>query len=199
MSRISAAAAAFSCLFLLAIEPPTLTYRVEFGYGRTFKAIASGLIPAVAKATLVQDDPHNSMKAALASGRGVAILPVEVQAGSKYARFALFDANTGGNDDLDLYGCNSHGDFIASSTRNASTEEVNLVNPAADRYQVVVHGFETDGPDARFTVFARALRGGATGNMSGAAPSTGQLNRSAAIHLAFCKLKPGTKYLGSVA
>ena len=177
----------------------SLTYRVEFGYSGTFKAIASGLIPAVAKAAVVQDDPDNSINAALASGRGVVILPVEVQAGSKYARFSLFDADTDGNDDLDLYVFNSNGDFIASSTNNASDEEINLVNPAADRYQVVVHGFETDGPDARFTLFAWALRGGATGNMSVVAPSSAQLNRSAAIRLAFFRLKAGTKYLGSVA
>ena len=88
------------------------------------------------------------------------IIPIAVQAGSSYARFSLFDAGTDGNDDLDLYVFNSNGEFVASSSNTAANEEVNLPNPVAGQYLVAVHGFETDGPDARFTLFAWALRGG---------------------------------------
>ena len=62
-----------------------------------------------------------------------------------------------------------------------------------------MHGFETDGRMHASPCLHGHWRGGATGNMSVVAPSGAQLNRSAAIRLAFFRLKAGTKYLGSVA
>jgi hypothetical protein len=148
---------------------------------------------------VVQDDPTNDVNTALATGVGVAIVPVTVAPGATYARFSLFDTETGGNDDLDLYVFNSNGDFLAKSLGDTSNEEVNLRNPAPGEYLVAVHGFETDGPEAQFTLFSWALAGAAAGNMAVTAPAKAKINSEATIALAFSKLKSNVKYLGSVA
>jgi len=176
-----------------------IKYSVDFGYSGPFKASARGLIPAKKNKLTVRDDPANEVNTALATGRGVVIVPIDVAAGATYARFSLFDTETDGNDDLDLYVFNSNGDFVAGSTGNTANEEVNLIDPAPDRYLVVVHGFETDGFKANFTLFSWALGNVPAGNMIVTATTKAQINHEATIALAFSKLKAGVKYLGSVA
>ena len=85
---------------------------------------------------------------------------VDVPPDQLYLRFATFDALTDGDDDLDLYvfycpdniNCNR----IGLSGEPTSQEQFNLAVPAAGRYAVLVHGFETDqvagGPGANYTL-----------------------------------------------
>jgi hypothetical protein len=87
------------------------SYDVGFGYDGAFSATARGLVPAGTIAGNVVDDPANDINTALGSGVGITIHPVNVPAGTTYARFALFDDATDGNDDLDLYVFNPSGGF----------------------------------------------------------------------------------------
>ena len=119
-------------------------------------------------------------------------------AGTTYARFSLFDAFTDGEDDLDLcvfLGATS----VGSSGSGTSAEEVNLLNPAAGTYTVVVQGWGTDGPDAKYTLFHWLLGSTAAGNMTVAAPASATLGATENVSLTFSGLAPATKYLGSVA
>ena len=84
----------------------------------------------------------------------------------------LFDDFTDGNDDLDLYvfGPLTAGfPNVGGSGSATSEEEVNLEGPTPGFYIVVVHGFETDGPDANYTLFSW-LVGADEGNMTGPPP-----------------------------
>jgi hypothetical protein len=175
-----------------------VSYQVNFGYAGPFAAQARGLIPAGTTAATVVDDPAGDINTALATGVGITVLPVTVPAGSTLARFSLFDANTDGEDDLDLYVFNSSGAFVGSSGTTTSAETVNLVNPAADTYLVVVHGWQTDGPDANFTLFSWALGATDAGNMTVTAPNSATLGGVGNVSLSFTGLMPGVKYLGSV-
>jgi hypothetical protein len=176
-----------------------IEYSVRFGYSGTFKATARGLIPARTNRLVVADDPANDINTALATGRGIVIVTIPVAPGSTHARFSLFDSDTNGNDDLDLYVFSSSGDFVAASAGLTTSEEVNLVDPAPDEYLVVVHGFETDGPAAQFTLFSWALGSKVSGNMTVIAPAQAQVGRDGKIRLVFSKLTPGVRYFGSVA
>jgi hypothetical protein len=149
---------------------------VKFGYSGPFQASTRGLVPATKFQRTVQDDPTNDVNTALATGQGVIIVPVNLEPGSTYARFALFDTETDGHDNLDLYVFNSNGDFLGSSVKARTAEELSLVNPAPGQYLLVVHGLETDGPDASFTLFSWALGNAAAGNMAVIAPSQAQLS-----------------------
>lgn len=176
-----------------------LQYGITFGYTGPFKATARGLVPARRFTRTVRDDPANEINTALATGIGVTIVEVTVPAGSTYARFSLFDADTDGNDDLDLYVFDSSGAFIAASANSGAHEEVNLPDPAPDTYLVAIHGYQTDGSSARFTMSAWALGTNAAGNMSLVAPTKAKLNAQGSIQLSFSKLSAGVRYLGAVA
>ena len=64
---------------------------------------------------------------------------------------------------------------------------------------MVVAPFETDGPDANFTLFKWLLGSTAAGNMTVTAPASAVTGGTGTIDLSFTGLTAGTKYLGSVA
>ena len=174
-----------------------INYDVTFGYTGPFSATARGLIPAVLTAGTVLDDPTDSTCSL--SSPNARIHEVTVPGGTTYARFSLFDAFTDGDDDLDLCVFNAAGDLVGTSGSATSAEEVNLLDPAAGTYRVVVQGWGTDGPDAQYTLFSWVLGTAAAGNMAVTAPASATLGATGTIGLTFTGLSPATKYLGSVA
>jgi microcystin-dependent protein len=146
-----------------------ITYPVTFGYDGAFAASARGLVPATTEKRTVTDDPTDSTCSL--SSPNAQIHDVVIPAGTTNARFSLFDAFTDGEDDLDL--CVFRGTTnVGSSGTGTSAEQVNLVNPVADAYKVVVQGWGTDGPDAEYTLFSWLLGSTAAGNMSVTAPTS---------------------------
>ena len=122
-----------------------------------------------------------------------------IPAGTRLARFSLFDDFTDGADDLDLYVHNSAGALVGSSGSGTSAEEVNLTNPAAGTYKVSVHGWQTDGPDANYTLFSWLLGSTDAGNMTATGPATATIGGTATVNLSWNGLTAGTKYLGQVS
>jgi len=175
----------------------SIRYDVVFGYDGAFSATARGLVAAQTTATTVVDDPTNGACSLTTPNAYKEV--VAIAAGTTYARFSLFDDFTDGNDDLDMCVFNSANALVGGSGSGTSAEEVNLVNPAADNYTVVVQGWQTDGPDAQFTLFKWLLGSAAAGNMTVTAPTSATTGGTGTITLDFTGLAAGTKYLGSVA
>ena len=123
---------------------------------------------------------------------------VTVPAGSTYARFSLFDANVNAGSDLDLCRVRTPPILVGSSGGGTSAEEVNLLNPAAGTYTVVVD-WGRHGDPSPFTLFTWVLGSADAGNMTVTAPASATLGATGAIDLSFSGLTTGTKYLGSVA
>ena len=164
-----------------------------------------GLIPADTRADTVLDDPTNNFDTANPDGnQGFKMHEFTVPAGATYARWSLFDENTDGEDDLDLYVYRVVGatkTLVAASGTGTSAEEANVVAPVAGTYQAYVHGWQTDGPDAQYTLFGWVLGTADAGNMSATGPATVTVGGSATINLSWgtpTPLTAGTKYLGSV-
>jgi subtilisin family serine protease len=173
-----------------------ITYSVTFGYDGPFAATARGLIPATTEKRTVKDDATDSTCSL--TSPNAQIHDVAIPAGTTYARFSLFDAFTDGEDDLDL--CVFLGTTnVGSSGSGTSAEQVNLVNPAAGAYKVVVQGWGTDGPDAEYTLFHWLLGSTSAGNMAVTAPVAATTGGTGSVNLTFSGLVPATKYLGSVA
>jgi subtilisin family serine protease len=173
------------------------SYSVGFGYTGDFSATPRGLVPAGTIAGNVVDDPANDINTALGTGVGVTFHEVEIPAGTTYARFSLFDDATDGDDDLDLYVFSPNG-FAGSSGSGTSAEEVNVTNPVEGTWTVIVHGWQTDGPDANYTLFSWALGSEAAGNMTVTAPASATVGTTGTVELGFNGLAGGTRYLGSV-
>ena len=177
----------------------SLDYDVGIGFSGSFSATPEGLVPAILNFGNVVDDPANDINEALATGIGVTFEPVVIPAGTNYARFALFDEDTDGNDDLDLYifGPDTDGfPFVGGSGNANSDEEVNVMNPAPGTYLAVVHGFETDGPDANYILSSWSM-GLDLGNMAVSAPSTVSFGLET-VSINWTGLLAGHRYLGRV-
>ncbi|MEI8332426.1 MAG: S8 family serine peptidase [Chloroflexota bacterium] len=176
---------AFAAPVQVSSSGSAISYNVTFGYTGSFTADARGLVPAT------------TFDGSINTGEQLTY-QVTVPAGATYARFSLFDATTTPGSDLDLVVYGPANAVVGTSGGGTSAEEVNLLNPAAGTYTVLVDGYATANPSA-FTLFAWALGPTAAGNMTVSAPASATLGATGAINLSFSGLAAGTKYLGSVA
>jgi hypothetical protein len=122
---------------------------------------------------------------------------IVVPAGTTYARFSLFDANTTPGSDLDMRVYRGT-TLVGSSGGATSEEEVSLLNPTAATYTVFVDGYATANPST-FTLFTWVLGSADEGNMTVTAPASAVIGGSGTIDLTFSGLAAAIKYLGSVA
>lgn len=185
----------------------SLSFDVDFGYTGFYSAGAHGLEPAGLTPGSVVDDPANDINTALATLVGVTFHGVVVPPGTAQARFSLFDDYTDGNDDLDLYVFGPGGGFVGGSGSGTSAEEVNAVFPAPGVYTVVVHGWQTDGPDANYTLFDWSVPGtpgvGTYLLTIDSAPATAVLGSSGTVDVSWDvssdPATTGRKYLGAIS
>jgi hypothetical protein len=171
------------------------SYEIGFGYAGAFAARPHGLVPAATTEATVPDDPTNNF---VQTGPGVTTHDFVIPAGTRVARIALFDDFTDGEDDLDLWLANPAGTLIAVSAGATAEEVITLNNPAAGTYKVYVHGYQTDGPDAAYTLFTWAVTADDAGNLALTAPTAATLGATATVGLDWTGLTPGTKYMGTV-
>jgi len=155
---------------------------------------------------MVEDDPTNQFSFRFDSGVNAHF--VDVPPGQLYARFALFDEFTDGNDDLDLYlfFCpNNQCTQIAESGNFTSDEEINVSLPTAGLYAVMVHGFETDDLAGEAGAAAYTLFGWSfgvndnVGNLSVSGPANVTDGDRADLPINWSQLAPGTRYLGAIS
>jgi len=181
----------------VALAAPTSvssSYSVTFGYDGAFTATPRGLVAAAITEGTVADDPTDST-CSLASPNAQ-LISVVVPAGTTYARFELFDADVNAGSDIDM--CVFNGaTLVGSSGSGTSAEEVNLLNPAAGGYTVVVQGWGVVGTSP-FKLHTWLLDTADAGNMAVTAPASA-VQGAGTITLDFSGLAPATRYLGSVA
>jgi len=179
----------------------SLSFDVGFGYNGDYTAAAHGLEPAMTQDGNVVDDPANDINTALGTGVGITEHLVSVPTGSAFTRISLFDDYTDGDDDLDLYVWTYPGfSFVGSSGSGTSAEEVNILFPTSAAYYVVVHGWQTDGPDANYTLFDWSVSATPGGSLSiDSAPATAVIGDTGTIDLSWAGLDLDMKYLGAVS
>jgi hypothetical protein len=171
------------------------SYSVTFGFNGAFTASPRGLIPAAVTPGTVADDPTDG--ACSLTSPNAELIPVTVPADTTYARFSLFDADVAPGADIDM--CVFSGTtLVGSSGSGTSAEEVNLTNPAAGNYTVVVQGWGVAG-SSPFKLHTWLLDSADAGNMIVSAPAAAVIGQSGAINISTSGLAAGTKYLGSVA
>lgn len=186
----------------------TETVPVDFGYAGEYAPDVHGLNAPflLERDVFVEDDPTNDFS--FRSDNGVVAHTIDVAPGDVFLRVSLFDANTDGNDDLDLYlfycptldNCRQ----VAQSGSFTSEEEINLELPAPGLYTILVHGFETDqasgGPGAFYDLFAWKF--GAdddAGNFSIEYTPTVENGDRWDFELDWSGLAADTRYLGAIS
>jgi hypothetical protein len=182
-----------------------LQFPVRFGYSGAYLAGVHGLRAPLRLAGSVDDDPGNTFS--FRFDDGVALQLISIPPDQAYARFALFDEFTDGDDDLDLYlfYCpNNECTQVAESGSFTSAEEINLVLPVPGVYAALIHGFETDqisgGPGANYELFAWSFGiDDNVGNLAVTAPDNVTAGDAVNLDLTWGQLEPDTRYLGAIS
>ena len=190
----------------------TTTLPVGFGFSGGYAATPHGLRPPTLDANgqvprgFVDDDPTNTFT--FREGNGVTRHDLVVPAGQLLLRVALFDDFTDGQDDLDLFlfFCPSNNECfqLAKSDDETSDEQIDIFQPAAGSYVLLVHGFETDqvagGPGANYSLFTWAVGGNdVVGNFGVTGPTTVANGDRAELQVQWSGLEPGSRYLGAIS
>lgn len=181
----------------------SLTFPVSFGYTGSYTAGVQGLVPAIQSAGSVAEDPNRSFT--FRAGNGVSVHTLDLGANHAYLRFALFDEFTGGDDDLDMYvrycpsldSCRK----IAESGEATSREQVNVLLPPPGRYEVFIHGFDTENPaGTAYTLFTWFFGlNDDRGNLAVTAPGAVDAGSTSDLTLTWSALTPNTRYLGGLS
>jgi hypothetical protein len=187
-----------------------LSYEVSLGYDGPFETLVHGLVPATVTTDTVIDDPDDDIDVAVETEVGINLHTITVPAGTLHLRAALFDDEVDGEtDDLDLYlyppgeDPLNGGEYIALSGGVTAEEQVDIADPEAGAWTLVVHGWETDGADATYNLFSWLVGATDAGNLA-ATPSTSTATAgdTATITLTWGPpldaLSPDTRYLGIV-
>ncbi len=183
----------------------TLTFPVEFGYSGSYTPRVHGLrLPVIINGFVDNDDTKTFT---FRTDQGVTAHLIDVPADQLYLRFALFNSLTDGDDDLDMYVyyCpdNVNCTKIGESGEFDSDEEFNQFRPAAGRYAVLIHGFETDetnGPGANYQLLGWAFGiDDDQGNMTVTGPSFVNAGSTETVTVNWNGLATNTIYLGGVS
>jgi subtilisin family serine protease len=181
------------------------TVSVQLGYDGPFSVAAQGLVSATTEQRTVSDDPTNNFDTdAPDSNQGIQVHQFTVASGTTLARFRLFDEFTDGEDDLDIYlyrvGDGGSLTLVGQSAGGTAAELIDVPTPAAGTYKLYVHGWQTDGTNAVYTLFDWLVPSTAAGNMNvSSSTSSATVGGTANVTVSWNGLTAGTKYLGRVS
>ncbi len=185
------------------------SFEVEFGYAGAYSAGVHGLNLPLVLNGFVENDPDKIFEFSSTSIPGTTLHTISVPANQLYARFALFDALTDGNDDLDMYVyyCGLDGSScvkLGESGEPTSQERFDVFRPAEGLYAVFVHGFETDavqgGPGSNYQLVSWAF--GIVddkGNLSASGPAFVNPGTTGTVDFSWSGLISNTIYFGAIS
>lgn len=166
-------------------------FQVTSSYTGVMKLSASGLVPATLSQGAVATNATQCAN-------------VTVPAGTRVARFQLFNADTQGGaaTDLDLTvtrGANGTGPVVGSSGGTQANELVQLMRPTAATYSACVSGYATPGNAAASYTLSSWLVGEPSGPQTLRAAMPGQVYAGGKASVAVTWSVPaGARYLGDL-
>ncbi len=184
----------------------SLSFNVEFGYTGSYEPRIHGLrLPLVING-FVDNDPTRLFT--FRGVNGVTSHLIDVPESQLYLRFALFDALTDGDDDLDMYvyycvdgvSCSR----VGLSGEETSNERVDIAYPAAGRYAVLIHGYETDeingGPGSNYQLLAWSFGvNDDQANLAATGPSFANAGETGTVDVQWFNLASQTIYFGGIS
>jgi subtilisin family serine protease len=187
------------------------SFGIKMGYNGPLAYAKRGLIPSQVFSGTVPDHPTDDFDTSNPTGnQGIVTHDIAVPASSTLLRISMFDAETDGDDDIDLYlyrvdpdGSDEGTDpdlvLVGTSGGGTSAEQIQITPAAAGAtYRLFVHGWQTDGPDAVYSVHAWALGTTDAGNMTVTGPATATIGGTGTVNLSWTGLEAGKRYLGQL-
>jgi hypothetical protein len=205
----------------IAVKPSTITapgeittfggsgsfeFDVQFGYSGAYEARAHGLRLPLILNGFVDNDPTKTFT--FRTVDGVTAHLIDVPTDQLYLRFALYDALTDGEDDLDMYVYYCPDDIscvkVGESGEPTSQERFDYFRPPAGRYAVLIHGFATDqvagGPGSNYQLLAWSFgEFDNQGNMSVSGPSLVNSGSTLPVTVDWANLMSDTIYFGGIS
>jgi subtilase family protein/fibronectin type III domain protein/PA domain-containing protein len=179
------------------------SFAIKTGYNGSLAYAKRGLVAATPFSGTVPDDPTSNFDTGNPAGnQGITTHDIVVAAGTSLLRVSMFDPDTDGEDDIDLYLYRVNADasltLVGTSGGGTSAEQIQLANPAAATYRLFVHGWETDGPDANYTLFAWTLGTTDAGNLTVSGPTTAGVGTTGTVTVSWAGLESAKRYLGQI-
>jgi hypothetical protein len=187
------------------------SFGIKMGYNGDLAYGKRGLIPSQVFSGTVPDDPTDNFNTANPAGnQGIVTHDIAVPASSTLLRISMFDAETDGEDDIDLYlyridpdgpdeGTDPDLVLVGLSGGGTSAEQIQITPAAAGAtYRLFVHGWQTDGPDAVYSLHSWALGTADAGNMTVTGPTTATIGGTGTVNLSWMGLDAGKRYLGQI-
>jgi hypothetical protein len=180
-----------------------MSFSIKTGYAGSLTYGKRGLIPSTTfSGTVTDDETDNFDTTKPADNKGITTHDLIVPAGTSVLRVSMFDPETDGEDDIDLYLYRVNADnsltLVGLSGSSTSAEQIQLSNPLAATYRLFVHGWQTDGPDANYTLHVWTLGTVDEGNMTVTGPGMATVGGTHTVDLSWNGLAAGHKYLGTI-
>ena len=180
---------------------------IDFGYDGVYDATVHGLNPPFMSVVdaFIDDDPTNNFS--FRNGNGVAQHHFIVAENDLHLRIAMFDEETDGEDDLDLYlyycADGTTCEKLEESGGFTSEEVIDVPFPLPGRYALLVHGYETDasagGPGAVYSLHAWAYTADdSRGNLLYTIPTNVAVGERYDLDVAWSGLQAGVRYFGAI-
>jgi hypothetical protein len=179
-------------------ESGSASFDITFGYTGDYTAAAHGLEPAIVTMDNVVQDPDQSFDPADGYSNPYSF----TTSGAAYARFAIPpDAVADpGAIDLDIFLQDPSGTIVASSTNGGTDEVIDVLLPEDGTWTLWVHGWQTAGPSADFTLYAWVVSAMPGGNMTvDGAPSSAVIGETGTIDVSWTGATDGEWHLGAVS
>lgn len=177
-------------------EDGSASFDVTFGYTGDYEATAHGLEPATETVDTVVQDPDQNFD----PNDGFSNAHQFNLSGATHLRFAMPPEVTGPDVDIDLFLFNPDGDLVAASTSGGTQELIEIDDPADGTWTLYVHGWQTAGPSADYTLFSWIISETPGGNLSiDSAPTEAVINTTETIDVSWSGATAGQWHLGAVA
>jgi hypothetical protein len=156
------------------------SFDIKFGYSGSYTAAAHGLEPAIVTEDNVEQDPDQDFD----PDDGYSNAHEFEVEGAAYLRIVLPPGGVSNPDeiDLDIFLYDPQGEEVATSTSGGTDEQIDILLPEDGTWTLYVHGWQTAGPSADYTMYTWIISATPGGNLNvDAAPDAAVLATSATV------------------
>ncbi len=179
-------------------ESGTASFNVTFGYTGSYTAAPHGPVSATVTSENVVQDPDQNFD----PNDGFSNAHVISVTDAAYLRIELPPESVSDPDaiDLDIYLYDPNGVQVAASTSGGTDEGIDIMLPEDGNWTLYVHGWQTAGPSADYTMWSWVIPNASGGTlMVDNAPSAATIGATEPVDVSWSGATAGQWHLGAVS
>lgn len=176
----------------------TAEFEVSFGYTGEYEARPHGLVPVqLTEDNVLQDEDQTFDPSDVETG-GANLHEFNLN-GAAVLRVALPPESTEQGADLDIFVYDPNGELVATSTKPATDEQVDILLPMDGTWKVYVHGWLAPAGDSDYVLQSWVVSKSLGDSLSVvSAPASATIGSTETVTVAWNGLAASTPYLGAV-